>query len=64
MLNDVITKPYNVTVDICKGKNGENHDENFLILLIEMGNGMSTLLLKDLLQVSKALLPRIEIQEI
>jgi len=37
MLNDVITKPYNVTVDIGEGKLAENHDESFLMLLDRKG---------------------------
>jgi len=37
MLNDVITKPYNVTIDISEEKLAENHDESFLMLLDRRG---------------------------
>ncbi|MEK5068396.1 adenine deaminase C-terminal domain-containing protein [Sporosarcina sp. FSL K6-1508] len=37
MLNDVITKPYNVTIDINGDKLAGNHDENYLMLLDRNG---------------------------
>ena len=37
MLNDVITKPYNVMIDTKGDKLGDDHDESFLILLDRNG---------------------------
>ncbi|WP_438297760.1 adenine deaminase C-terminal domain-containing protein [Sporosarcina sp. FA15] len=37
MLNDVITKPYNVTIDTKVDKLAEDHDESFLMLLDRNG---------------------------
>ncbi|KAA0942070.1 adenine deaminase [Sporosarcina sp. ANT_H38] len=37
MLNDVITKPYNVTIDISGDKLAGDHDESFLMLLDRNG---------------------------
>ncbi len=37
MLNDVITKPYNVTIDTTGDKLADDHDESFLMLLDRNG---------------------------
>lgn len=38
MLNDVITKPYETTVDLSADRMGDNHDESFLALVDRNGN--------------------------
>ena len=64
MVNDVITKPYNVTIDITAIGLQMIMMKVSLCFSIEMENGMSIQLLKGSQQDVKALRPRIRIQEI
>ncbi|NYF26237.1 adenine deaminase C-terminal domain-containing protein [Sporosarcina sp. JAI121] len=46
MLNDVITQPYNVTIDTSGGKLAKDHDESFLMLLDRSGKWHVNTLIK------------------
>jgi adenine deaminase len=46
MLNDVITKPYNVTIDTTADKLADDHDESFLMLLDRNGKWHANTVIK------------------
>lgn len=46
MLNDVITKPYNVTIDTSEEKLADDHDESFLMLLDRNGKWHVNIIIK------------------